>query len=392
MRWPWQRKNSLDVFREFFVGSPTKSGVAVNWKTALGMVDVLACVRVISQGMAQVPLRLYREAAGGAKTPATDHSLYRILHRRPNDWMTSFEFRETLTMHAVLCKGGFAFINRVNGKITELLPITPGSVTVKQDDAYNVTYEVAFKNGVKQGFGRDQIFHLRGPSWDAVSGLEIVAQARESIGLGMALESFAAELFVGGARPTGLLISPGGLGPEKIKELREAWQTETGRMRILTGGVDWKQTGLSNEDAQTKELRGQQTEFICRAFGVFPQMIGHTDKAPTFASAEAFFTAHVIHCLAPWAERWEQTIARDLIGDEDDQLFAKLHLQGLMRGDSAARAAFYQSAILAGWMTRNEPRLLEDLDPLPGLDEPLRPLNMGPGSVPPKEEPPKVGG
>jgi hypothetical protein len=137
---------------------------------------------------------------------------------------------------------------------------------------------------------------------------------------------------------------------------------------------------LTGVDAQHLETRRPQTDEVCRAFRVFPHMIGHAERSATYASAEQFFMAHVVHSLAPWVERFEQTAECDLIDDETDQgdfeVVAKMSLQSMMRGDAKARADFYASAIVNGWMTRAEARDLEDLPTLPGLDVPLQPLNM----------------
>jgi HK97 family phage portal protein len=154
---------------------------------------------------------------------------------------------------------------------------------------------------------------------------------------------------------------------------------------LLDQAAKFSKMTLSGVDAQHLETRRLQTEEVCRAFRVFPQMIGHAERSATYASAEQFFMAHVVHSLAPWVERFEQAAERDLIGDEADQgdfeVVAKMSLQSMMRGDAKARADFYASAIVNGWMTRAEARDLEDLPMLPGLDVPLQPLNMGQGAT-----------
>lgn len=145
---------------------------------------------------------------------------------------------------------------------------------------------------------------------------------------------------------------------------------------VLDVDATWTPLAATGVDNQHLETRRFQIEEICRDLGVFPQMVGHTDKTATFASSEAFFLAHVVHSLQPWVENWEQALALYLFPEEDD-LLAKFSMQGLLRGDNKTRAEFYASGIVNGWLTRNEARRLEDLNPIDGLDDPLLPLNMG---------------
>jgi len=373
-------------------GVASKSGAHVDTQTALNTATVLACCRVVAEGIAQMPVFMMKIMDNGSSTVQRKDPLYRLLGKAPNDWQTSFEFREMMTYHAMLCGGGFAYINRdATGKVVELLPIKPTRITTVQAADTTITYKFRDALGAEQILQQSQVFHLRGPSWDSVNGMDAVQLAREAIGLSIALEESQARLHANGITPSGIFSIDGTLDDEarkrfraRISEMNEGL-SNAGRTLILDRNGKYTSTSMTSVDAQHLESRKFQLEEICRAFRVFPQMIGFQDKATTYASAEQFFLAHVVHTLSPWVERWEDCITRDLIGDRSDgpgyEICAKFNMTGLMRGDSAARAQFYNSGITLGWMTRNEARAAEGLPHLDGLDEPLTPANLAPGKV-----------
>lgn len=360
-------------------GGRVKAGVAVNTDTALKVSTVFACARVLANGISQIPLKVYREGEDGSKVPAKDHPAYRLLWRRPNDWMTSFEFRQCMMLHAVLHGNAYAYIGRGGrGRVLqELIPLV-GKVVVKQASDWSLTYEVTDKSGVAAVLPRESVLHLRGPSWNGVAGMDAIHVAREAIGLAIATEEAHAALHANGARPGGMISFDTMLSIEAKEALKASAMAQLGgiknafRTMVLDNGAKWTPFAMTGVDAQHLETRRFQIEEICRDLGVFPQMIGHTDKTATFASAEAFFLAHVIHSLEPWIENWQQALARDLFPDEDG-ITAEFSVQGLMRGDHAARAEFYKAALgttqQPGWMTRNEVRELENLNPSDDGDE-----------------------
>ena len=359
----------------------SRAGVSVNVDSALKVSTVFACLRVLADGIAQVPLKVYREKADGSKELAKDHPAYRLLSRRPNEWMTSFEFRQVMMFHAVLLGNGCAYIGRIRGVPKELIPLVPGSYTIEQASDYTLTYRLTGTNGQTAVLPREEVFHLRGPSWTGAAGLDALQVAREAVGLAIATEETHAALHANGTQPGGVLSVKGSLDDAARARLKESWAQYQGGLanRFKTAVLDmdstWTPLGMKGVDAEHLDTRRFQIEEICRDLKVFPQMVGYADKTATFASAEAFFLAHVIHTLNPWIENWEQSLARDLFPDEDD-IVAKFSMQGLLRGDNAARATFYASGITNGWLTRNEARRLEDLNPIEGLGEPLLPLNM----------------
>ena len=369
----FQRKSgvtTLELFREVFGGSPAKSGQRVNIETAIQVATVFACLRVLADGVAQVPLKLYR-TDGRRRLPATDHPLYTVLHRQPNEWQTSYEYRETMMLHVGLTGRHFSFINRVRGQVAELIPLDPGRVTVKRSTDLVITYEVLGLDGSKMLFPREALWHVRGPSWDSFSALQPVRLAREAIGLSQAIEEQQARFYETGASPSGLLSVEGTLDDEQNKRLR-AWLEKdvqgaknAGRPFVLDRNSKWMQMSMSGVDAQTLEQRKFQIEEICRAFRVMPIMVGYSDKAATYASAEQMFLAHVVHTLSPWYERLEQSIDANLLSDADRRagLYAKFVEEGLLRGSLKDTKDYLLGLVNGGLMTPNEGREKLDLDP-----------------------------
>jgi HK97 family phage portal protein len=369
-----------------FGGPTSSSGVAVSVST------VLACGRVRANGLAQIPLKVLRVDQDGRRTPALDHPVYKLLYSQPNDWMTSFEFREMLAFHAILTGDAYAYIGRGMGKIVELIPLVPAMVTPVQDISYGLTYAVADRSGQIATLPRESVLHIRNTSWNGYRGMNAIHLAREAIGLAIATEESQARLHRNGVKPSGILSMDGTLDKDArtrlrvgIKESHEGSQN-AGRVMILDRAAKFQSMMMTGVDSQHLETRRLQIEEICRHLNVFPQMVMHTDKTSTFASADAFFTANVVNTIAPDVARWEGALKRDLLSD-DDALVAKFNINGLLRGDSAARADFYLKALggaraETAYMTRNEVRELEDLDPIEGGD--VLPIPVAPEPVQPE--------
>ena len=376
-RWAARKQvtSSLDLFREIQGGRQSSSGTSVTVNSALENATVLAVVRVLANGVAQVPFRLY-QTDGKSRTLAKEHPLYSLIYRHPNRWQTSFEFRETLMLHLTLTNNAFVFVNRVGSKreIRELVPIEPGLVTVRQLDDDRLEYEVRNKQGAKKIFAQDAIWHLRGPSWNSWMGMDAVALARNAIGLSMALEESHASFHKNGSRVSGLLSVENELSGEEYEQLA-AWldKYEIGGERynkpmILDRNASFTSTNMTGVDSQHLETRKHQIEEICRAFGVMPIMVGHADKTATYASAEQMFLAHVVHSLSPWYERLEESADINLLSDEEREqgFYIKFTPNALMRGAAKDRAEYYAKALGSGgskgWLTQNDVRDFEELD------------------------------
>jgi len=395
------KMSSEQLWREIYGGRTSRSGVSVNWKNAIEVATVLACVRVIANGVSQVPFRVYQDA-NGSRSAAPGHPAYALLYRRPNAWQTSFEFRETLMYHVLLTGNAFVWKGVVGRErqLRRLEIIEPGRVTVKRNETTgSLTYVVRGENGQSVDFMQDEIWHVRGPSWNSWMGMETVALARDAIGLSMATEAAHAEFHRGGARVSGLLSVKDPLAPDRF-EFLSAWLDKysdggerSGKPLILDRGATWTQMQMTGVDAQHLETRKHQIEEICRAFGVMPIMVGHADKTATYASAEQMFLAHVVHTLSPWYERIEESADINLLTPDDREAgyYTKFTPNGLMRGAAKDRGEFYAKALGAGsspaWMTPNEVRALEEMDGHPDGDTLFRPpVNAAAGADAPAQE------
>lgn len=391
--WTWfgeGQSHGDNFIRNLTDGTPNKLG-RIDEHTALRLSAVLCAVRVISEGLAQIPLKVFREEEENGQTvrkPAKDHPAYNVLHRRPNAWMTSFEWRELMTMHAVLLGSGFSIINRVGDSIDELIPVHPAAVQILFENN-DVRYRISV-NGRQADFSRREVFHLRGPSMDGVTALPIVKLAARAIGLSQALEFQQTSLQENGGRPSGILTYSGGkIGKDEKDAVAEAWRNKfgpggPGGVAVLEKAWEFHSMAMSAVDAQHIESRRMQIEEIGRVFRVQPIMMMQSDKAATYASAEQMFLAHIIHTLGPWVDRWENAIDRDLLGDDT---YAHFQVNGLMRGAARDRAEYYMRGLGSGgspgWMTQNEVRGLEDMDPIPGGDVLFKPTNaVDPSATP----------
>ncbi len=394
---------SFDLLRATFGTRESSSGTSVTVQTALEVSTVLACCRVLANGVSQVPFRVFQDDGDGRRL-ARDHPLYHPLYRRPNPWQTSYEFRETVMFHLVLLGNAFVFVNRVGSdrEVRELIPIEPSKVAVKQLDDMRLEYKVRGDSGREQTFGQDAIWHLRGPSWNSWMGLDATRIARNAIGLTMALEETHASFHKNGAKTSGLFSVDEKLGQERYDQLREWIEQEfigssAFRPMILDMGGKYTPFTMTGVDAQHLETRKHQIEEICRQFGVLPIMVAHADKTATYASAEQMFLAHVIHTLAPWYERIEQSADVNLLSPQEraDGFYTKFTPNALMRGAAKDRAEFYAKALGSGgskgWMSQNEVRSFEDLDKSddPRADELAQSIVSTTTDVDTDEEPPE---
>lgn len=367
------------------MGGGTVAGVAVNDKTALQVSTVLACVKTIADGCATPDLHVYREADDGTNKRALGIPEYRLLARRPNEWQTSFEWRRQMTVHAALTGAGLSIKSRgLNGRVRELIPVMPGQWDVTRTSRYEVRYRCWDEFGQIGEFTPDDVFILNNLQWDWVKSMNAVQLARSAIGLAMATEKSQASMHANGLRPSGTYSVEGNLTHEQHTRLAAMLKSKSGADNagiplVLDRAAKWLSTGLTGVDAQHVETRRLQIEEVCRAYGVFPIMVGHSDRSATFASSEAFFAAHVKHTLSPWHKAWTQRIDETLL-DGSGPLFAKFDTRYLMAGDTKDRSQWARTMAEMGIYTRNEIRDEEGKDPLPGLDQPLTPMNMTQGS------------
>lgn len=365
------------ILSDWFGGYSSKSGVAITHKLALECITVLACCRVIAEGIAQVPWKLMRQT-GERRQVATDDGLHDLINLEPNDWQTSFELRETIALHLALARNALVFVNRVRGdRIVELLPFVPGDIQIVMDAAGRVIegYRLTGSGNI---IPRANVWHLRGLSWDGMAGLDGVKLAREAIGLDKVMEGHSAGLFRNATTASGVLQTDQALTPERAKELHEQWQERyagpenAGKTPVLHSGLKWQTIAMTALDAQLLEQRRFEVERICASWRVLPIMIGMDGKTNSYSSVEQMGIWHAVHTLGPWFERIRQSADKNLLTKDQRRrgYYTQFVVQGLMQAAHTARADFYSKALGAGggpaWMTQDEIRDLEDLNPMGG--------------------------
>ena len=343
-------------------------------ESAMALSSVYSCVRVLSEGIAALPLKLYKRRADGGKEPARDHPLYTTLHDSPNYWSTSMEFWE-LAMKCLSLRGNSLSRIRRDGTKTSLEPILPQNVLgVKRAGMSTVTYEIRNEQtGNTEHIDAEKIFHVRGLSNDGLWGCNPIQMHRESIGLTSGAAQFGLSLFKRGVRPSGVIEMAKKMSDEAFARLRQSFGSEYGgsenaaKTIILEDGASWKQVSMTPEDAQFIETRRFQLEEIARIFRVPPHMLQDLSRS-TFSNIEHQSIDFVVHTLRPWMVRIEQAIKRDLI-HQKGVYFAEFNADAILRGDSKTRYEQYALAVQNEIMNQNEVRELENMNPRKGGDE-----------------------
>ena len=386
--WPFGRKNASAlaadaVFREMALGWLSKTGISVTPDTVMRVSACFACVRNISEDMAKLPLHLYKRVPRG-KERAAKHPLYALLNGAPNDWQTSFEFVQMLQAHMLLRGNGYARIVRGYGRrVIELLPLNPAQMTVKQIDDMSIRYRYQAGNGRTIDLDPDDVLHLRGMTLDGITGVSPIQYAREVFGLAQAAEEHGARMFGGRVTGPGVLAAPGKLTDKAYERLRTSMREQGGLDNadtplILEEGLAWQSLGLKLSDLQFLDTRKFQVEEISRLYRMPLHKIGQLDKA-TFSNIEHQSQEYVVDTLLPWARRWEQAIARDLMSpDERSEFYAAFLFNNLMRGDTKSRGEFYRGLFNVGALSPNQILEMEDMDGYEGGDMRMVPLNMAP--------------
>ena len=369
-------QNSYDSPSYTYFFGRANSGKRVTDRTALQHIAVYACVRVLSEAIAQLPLHLYKYNDKG-KERVPHHPLYFLLHDQPNPEMTSFVFRETLMSHLLIYGNAYAqIIRNGRGDVIGLYPLMPDKMKVDRDDKNRLIYiysryDEANPNMKEQGdivLYADEVLHIPGLGFDGLVGYSPIALAKNAIGISIACEEYGASFFGNGASPSGVLEHPGVIkNPERV---RDAWQRAYGgrnahKVAVLEEGMKYTPISISPEQAQFLETRKFQINEIARIFRVPPHMVGDLEKS-SFSNIEQQSLEFVKYTLDPWVARWEQAIVRSLFStDEKTQYFVKFNVDGLLRGDYQSRMNGYAIGRQNGWMSANDIRELENLDRIP---------------------------
>nr|DAS98321.1 MAG TPA: Portal [Caudoviricetes sp.] len=355
----------------------TTSGKTVNERTALQTTAVYACVRILSETIASLPLHVYRYTEGG-KTKDTEHALYTLLHDEPNPDMTSFVFRETLMSHLLIWGNAYSQILRDrSGQVIGLYPLLPDQMSVHRSEkgklyyVYN-RYEEDNPNFQEKGsivLSQEEVLHIPGLGFDGLIGYSPIALAKNAVGMTLACEEYGSSFFSNGANPGGVLEHPGILkDPGKV---RDSWNAvyqgtrNAHKVAVLEEGMSYKQIGIPPEEAQFLETRKFQINEIARLFRIPPHMVGDLEKS-SFSNIEQQSLEFVKYTLDPWVVRFEQALKKSLLLPEEKKThFIKFNVDGLLRGDYQSRMNGYAIGRQNGWLSTNDIRELEELNPIP---------------------------
>ena len=375
-------------------GNANTTGRPVTPATAVGSTAVWAAVRIISESIATLPLRVYERRDGG-RVIATEHPLYPILHDRPNPRQTAVEYREQQLASLLLWGNAYTWIDRwPSGRPRNLWPIRPDRVTVRIDVATendpvpSLVYVVSTHDGGQRVYAADDILHVRGLSSDGLMGLSPIAVHRDAVGLEQAEREFAGRFFGNNGRPGGVLKVAGRLSNDAAVRLKQSWETahrgleNAHRVAVLEEGIEWQSMGMPLQDAQFVEQRRFSIEEIARIFRVPLHLMGDLQRA-TYSNIEHQSIEFVVHTIRPWCVRLEQAYATLLYPSERQALYVEHSVDALLRGDIKSRYDAYAVARQWGWLSVNEIRALENLNSV-GVDGDslIQPLNFGPMAGP----------
>ena len=361
-----------------FLFGRTTSGKPVNERTAMQTTAVYACVRILAEAVASLPLHVYEYQDDGGKKLVHDHPLYYLLHDEPNPEMTSFVFRETLMSHLLIWGNAYAQIIRDGaGRVLGLYPLLPDKMEVQRDDKGNIYYVYSrnsdenptFKEYGNIKLKAEDVLHIPGLGFDGLIGYSPIAMAKNAVGMTLACEEYGASFFANGANPGGVLEHPGVLkDPSKV---RESWNSvyrgvsNAHKIAALEEGMKYQQIGIPPEEAQFLETRKFQINEIARLYRIPPHMVGDLDKS-SFSNIEQQSLEFVKYTLDPWVIRWEQSLQRSLLlPGEKGKYFIKLNVDGLLRGDYQSRMNGYAVGRQNGWFSANDIREMENMNPIP---------------------------
>ncbi|AGO56567.1 portal protein [Serratia plymuthica 4Rx13] len=360
----------------------SSSGKVVTADKAIQLSSVWACIRLLSESISTLPLKVYMREADGSRKLAQEHPAYQVLCRRPNMEMTPSRFM--LLVVASICLRGNAFVEKkmIGRKLVALDPLLPQNMVVKRLPTGKLEYTYT-ENGAKRVIPVDRMMHIRGFGLDGVCGMMPLSSGRDVFGAAMAVDEAAAKIFENGLQSTGFLSSKTALNKEQRERLRKSLQSfigskNAGKLMVLENELSYQNVTMNPEAAQLLESRAFSIEEICRWFRVPPFMVGHVTKQSSWASSvEGMNLIFLTNTLRPLLVNIEQEIARCLL-DGDEDYFAEFSVEGLLRADSVGRAAYYTTALQNGWMSRNDVRSLENLPPIPGGEIYTVQLNLTP--------------
>ena len=363
--------NAVSNAPEFLFGA-SASGKTVNEQTAMQISAVYACVRVIAETIASLPLNVYERDEDGKSHIAYDHPYQHLLHDTPNSEMTSFTWREQMMTMLLLHGNSYSQIIRNGlGEVMSIYPLMSEYMTVDRNEQGELTYEYQTADGRTVPLDPiREVLHIPGLGFDGVMGYSPIALEKTALGLTMAAEEYGSKVFSNGATPSGVLTHPTRMkDPEKV---RKSWNNayggsaNAGKVAVLEEGMMFHRIAMPNNEAQFLETRKFQLNEICRMYRVPPHMVGDLEHA-TFSNIEHQSISFAMHTIRPWLVRIEQGVDRVLFWDKDGKptkYFTKFNLDGLMRGDYKSRMEGYAIARQNGWMSADDIREKENMNPI----------------------------
>ncbi len=360
----------------FFFGQ-TDAGKVVNERTAMQMTAVYACVRILAESIASLPLHVYKRGKDGNRVRAEDSNLFFLLHDEPNPEMSSYIWRETMMTHLLLWGNAYSQILR-NGKgeIVGLYPLMPGKMSVERDETGQLYYRYTrYDNEPPTLDGNtvillpEDVLHIPGLGFDGLVGYSPISMSKNAIGLAMAAEEYGSRFLANGAAPLGTLEFPGVI--KDASKVRESWNAmysgsaNAGKVAILEEGMHFNPISMSPQDSQLLETRQYQLNEIARIFRIPPHMLADLSKA-TFSNIEQQSLEFVKYTLTPWISRWEASLTRSLLNRDEKRKFEiRFNVDGLLRGDYKSRMEGYAVGINNAFLCPNDVRRLENLDLIP---------------------------
>ncbi len=367
-------------------GYETNAGVAVDEFTAMNYAAFFCGINILAGTLMQTPLFLYRRDKNGGRSKATDRRLYKLLHNRVNPKMTAARWLQTMGGHILTWGNCYSqIIWGGDGEVKELRPIRPDHIRIESING-KVVKKYVPRNGEQYTFKDGELLHIPGFGFDGIQGYSLVRLARESIGMGMAVDEFGARFFGHGANMGGVFSLKGRLNPDRRKEVKEDLRKKyqglgkSHDVLVLEEDATYTRIGIPPEDSQFLQTRKFQTLEIARWLNMPPHMLKDMEQAK-FANMEQNATEFVTITMGPWYRLFETELGLQLLRqEEEDEYYFKFNADALKRGDTLTRGRSYSIGRQWGWLSANDIRELEDMDPIPNGDVYLVPLNMVPSN------------
>ncbi len=362
-------KDAVSSAPDFAFGTAA-SGKSVTEQTAIEISTVYACVRVLAETIASLPLHIYESDGKGGSRIAREHPLDYLVHDAPNEEMTSYQWREQMMTQILLHGNSYSQIVR-SGKtnILSIYPLMSSSMKVDRADNGKLQYEYMTSDGESVLLDPAEVLHIPGMGFDGIMGYSPIALMKTTLGLTLAAEEYGSKVFSNGATPSGVLTHPN--RPKDMEAVRRSWNkayggsANAGKVAVLVEGMKFERIAMPNNEAQFLETRKFQVSEICRIYRVPPHMVGDLEHA-TFSNIEHQSISFAVHTIRPWLVRIEQAMNKGLLAEGDrGKFFFQFNMDGLMRGDYKSRMEGYAIARQNGWMSANDILSRENMNPIP---------------------------